>query len=847
MPRSHPWPRIRAWFDEALERDGPAREAFLAQLAAAAPEAAATVRRLLAAHERDPAFLDGTAADLLGDLRALLDAPGEPTRLGRYRVEGRIGEGGMATVYRAVPDDGTLDRPVAIKVARAAADARLAAAIGAERDILARLSHPHIAHLYDAGLTADGRPYLVMEYVEGVAITTHCTERRLALAARIALLRDVCAAVDYAHRHLVVHRDIKPSNVLVTADGTVKLLDFGVAKVLGPDTATGDASARTNPALTPAYAAPEQLRRERVTTAADVWGLGVLAYELVTGVRPHDVDGLSAAAAERAICTGTPLAPSLAARRAGLGLGLPASGDLDAVILKALRAEPGARYATAVAFAEDLAAALDGRPVRARAPTAGYRAVRFARRNRTAVAAATVAVVALLVTTAVAVRQARAARALAARVEGERARAARINRFLQGVLATANPSWYVNSAEKGPDVTVLRALELAASRMERELADDPETRADIHHTLGDTYRAIGRYEAMGRHLDSALAIRERVFRPPHPKIADALYYAMIPAWQRGQWDRSDSLLRAAIAMQRARDEGNNLPYMLESAASGAIRRGEYRRAAALAQESVALFAARHDPTHIGHVVSEDVLAHALLQQGLRDSAGAVAARLTAHSRRSGRRDAAPLHIAASLAAHDGRFAEADTLFGAYLASLTGTGRVEHRLLRVRAVLLPAGRTRDAARELAVARAELDALPPPVAGWPVPEVEWRALQAQLALAEGDAPRAVALAREALDRARRALGGARHDAFWRSRVTANDVLARVHDACGDARTAAAVRRATLRELATRDVPAIQRDTVAARIARAPAPRGDAARADAGGADARRAGCAYEVARS
>ena len=640
MRRPDAWLRIRTWFEQALEREGAARDELLETLAATAPDEASLVRRLLVAHERDPGFLDGSAIEVLGDRVAASDVIPEPARLGRYRIERRIGEGGMATVYRAVPDDGTLDRAVAIKVARATAHPRLAAASAAERDILARLSHPHIAHLYDAGLTPDGRPYLVMEYVEGLAITDHCAVRRLDLAARIALLRDVCAAVDYAHRHLVVHRDIKPSNVLVTTDGAVKLLDFGVAKVLDPEGGGGDdVAARTNPALTPAYAAPEQLRRERVTTAADVWGLGVLAYELLTGVRPHRLDGLSAAAAERVICTVIPLAPSLAARRGEQALAHPPSGDLDAVILKALRVEPAARYATAMAFAEDLAAALEGRPVRARAPTASYRAVRFVNRNRASVFAASVAVVALLATTIVAVRQARAARALAARVERERAaadtagaRARRINRFLQDVLATANPSWYVTSREKGPDVTVLRALEHAASRMSRDLADDPETRADIHHTLGDTYAALGRTEEMARHFDSSLAIRERIFRPPHPKIADARYYAWRAATDRGQWDRAYELLQSALAMQRARDEGNNLPYMLETVASSAIRRGEYRRAAALAQESIDLFAARYDSTHPGHIGSEIVLANALLYQGLRDSAAALVARVVVHDR-----------------------------------------------------------------------------------------------------------------------------------------------------------------------------------------------------------------------
>ena len=788
MSRPTEWHRVRSCFEQALGLHDEDRTAFLARLASTSPDVEAVVRRLLLAHDRNAGFLEGTAAETLDGFGALQDldallAP--PSRIGRYRIEERIGEGGMAVVYRAVLEDSGLQRVVALKVSHVAARAAMAEAIVTERDVLARLSHPNIAHLYDGGITEDGRAYLVMEHVAGRPITAHCTERQLTLEARVGLLQDVCAAVDYAHRNLVVHRDLKPSNVLVTAEGLVKLLDFGVAKLLDPDTMQqGALVTHTMPALTPAYAAPEQWRRERITTATDVWGLGVLAYELLTGARPHAVEDLSPAAAERMICSVSPVAPSVVAGRRGMRLDVPAARDLDAVLLKALRVDPTERYATAGAFAEDLQHALAGRPVRARPLTARYRVSRFLHRNRAAVTLAAGVAVALLTTTTMAVQQARSARALALRAETERersdaatVRAQRINQFLQSVLATANPSWYVNSAEKGPDVTVLRALEMAAARMDRELAEEPETRGDIHHTLADTYRALGRYEEMGRHFDSSLVIRERVFRAPHPKIADAMYYAMIPAWQRGDWDRADSLVRSALEMQRARDEGNNLPYMLETAASFAIARGEYELGESLARESVAVLRTRYDSTHIAHVVSEEVLARALLHQGKRDSAAALAARLAAHSRASGRTDAAPLRIYASLAAFDGRHAEADSLFAKLVTLHTNTTRIDFRLQRVRSALLPSARYADARHQLDSARMEMGILPPPITNWPIVDVEWRALRAKLSLAQGRRDQAAREARDAIVQAHRARGNAKTDPFWRSRALANDVLAQL----------------------------------------------------------------------
>ncbi len=317
-------------------------------------------------------------------------------RIGAYRVTGIIGEGGMGAVYRAVRDDAEYSKEAAVKLVRRGFETpALVSRFREERQILASLEHPYVARLLDGGVTSDVLPYLVMELVEGVPITQYAAQHALSIEARLQLFQKVSEAVQYAHSRLVVHRDLKPGNILITADGTPKLLDFGIAKLLSDASQPLAESNQTLQLLTPDYASPEQVRGLAPTVATDIYSLGAVLYELLTGRPPHRVDSSAPSEIERAICVTEPAPPSQVA-----GLGAPASrrlrGDLDNIVSMAIRKEPERRYRSVEQFSEDIARHLSGRPVIARADTFAYRASKFVRRNWLPVGAATVTAISLV-------------------------------------------------------------------------------------------------------------------------------------------------------------------------------------------------------------------------------------------------------------------------------------------------------------------------------------------------------------------------------------------------------------------------------------------------------------------
>jgi predicted Ser/Thr protein kinase len=466
--REELWARADALFDELLALGPEEREHALSASEAPA-EVLARVRRLLALDTRAEGFLEGVDALERTIASEALDAATSSVRqdiptgtpIGRYRVTGVLGRGGTSTVYRAARADGTFEQEIAIKVVRADLQPEaLARRMRAERQILAKLSHPNLASVFDGGLTADGRPWLGVELVEGIRIDEWANARRLTVDARVRLFLQVLAAVQHAHRNLVVHRDLKPSNILVTGDGVVKLLDFGVAKLLESEGAEGAGFEETRPAegrwLTPAYAAPEQILGEPVTTATDIHALGVVLYELLAGQRPFVAEGDATYPLERAICETEPTSPSTAVRRPHDTSTDPASiakarsvseaelrrslgGDLDAIILRALRKNPEDRYASAEAMADDLSRHLEGLPVSARGDAAAYRIGTFARRNKVPVAAA--ALLFLTVTgSAIALALSRGALIEArADAEAEAAQSAAAVAFLSDVFRGSDP------------------------------------------------------------------------------------------------------------------------------------------------------------------------------------------------------------------------------------------------------------------------------------------------------------------------------------------------------------------------------------------------------------------------
>lgn len=438
------WPQVEALLDEALGLPRPEREAWLEALPADRATWRATLERLLDADAR------ASSLDFLGTLpplpplpdRAEPPGPKPPSvgdRVGPWTLRRELGHGGMGMVWLAERADGLLKRAVALKLPRMSWAPGLAERLARERDILATLTHPHIARLYDAGVDAAERPWLALEHVQGEPIDAHCRVHRLGLPARVALLLQVAEAVSYAHGRLVIHRDLKPSNILVTDDGQVRLLDFGIARLLEADGSAGPSTALAP--MTPGYASPEQLQALPLGTASDVYALGVVAHELLCGRRPHDDVPATAAAQLQAVLASDLPVPStrpMDATGAAERCTTPAAwrkalaGDLDAVLLRALARDPAQRYATVQAFADDLMRWRDGRAVGAQRPTPGYLLRRFVRRHRWAVAAGGTAVVALVATALVAVVLGLQAREQAARAQATRD-------FLIGLYDRADP------------------------------------------------------------------------------------------------------------------------------------------------------------------------------------------------------------------------------------------------------------------------------------------------------------------------------------------------------------------------------------------------------------------------
>ncbi|HXI03503.1 MAG TPA: protein kinase, partial [Candidatus Saccharimonadales bacterium] len=389
------WQRVGELLAAARALPEEKRGAFLDRSCAGDPDLRAEVESLLHHDAEDGELLkaiESAASDLVED-----EAPpagSEGARIGPYRLIRRLGTGGMATVWLAVRDDDEYRKEVAIKLMHVEGSPALHARFLAERQILATLDHPNIARLLDGGTTDTGVPYVVMEHVEGRPIDTFCNEQGLGIRERIELFRSVCAAVQYAHRNLVVHRDIKPGNILVTPDGTPKLLDFGIAKLLGPE-AAASLTATSERVLTPRYASPEQIRGEAISTASDVYSMGVLLYELFTGVSPYGREHTDPIQLADAICRMEPAMPS-AATDGGESWSRQLRGDLDNVVAMALRKEPHRRYSSVEELSEDLHRHMIRVPVRARPATVRYRLGRFVSRNRLPVAAALIALAGLV-------------------------------------------------------------------------------------------------------------------------------------------------------------------------------------------------------------------------------------------------------------------------------------------------------------------------------------------------------------------------------------------------------------------------------------------------------------------
>ncbi|MBK9472848.1 MAG: serine/threonine protein kinase [bacterium] len=560
--------RLLRQLDALLLLDGPARDAALAELEPIAPALAAELRALLAADGQPGSILDEplfawaqpllTEADAAlpggGGAGAAVDEPGEGALLGAWRLGQRLGAGGMGVVYAAQRSDGGFAQHAAIKVlAIGGAGGALAARFEQERAILARLSHPGIARLLDGGVTPAGTPWFAMELVDGMPLTAWCHEQGADLRTRLALIREVAAAVAHAHRHLVVHRDLKPSNILVEPDGRVKLLDFGIAKLLGEGPETHDLTLAGPRPFTPRYAAPEQVTGAAITTATDVYALGAILYELLCGRSPHGDATTPEHLVMRAVAEADPEPLTRAALRSSVGGAggsagaetgmLPPwgrnhllGGDLQNIVGCCLAKDPARRYPAVDAMLDDLRRAEAGEPIRARAPTRRYLLAKFARRNRVAVTGAGLVVAALLAGLLATAWQAR-------RAARETARAEQVHTFLLDLFAAADPA-----TTRGRDVTARELLLRGSRELRTERAAQPELRAELLVTVGELLRQVGALADADTVLSAALRQAEQAHGRDSPevgRVADALGGVV---YELGRFEDAGALHARALAI-----------------------------------------------------------------------------------------------------------------------------------------------------------------------------------------------------------------------------------------------------------------------------------------------------------
>ncbi len=582
-------------FEELLELTRSEQATRLTSIATTDPELARRVSEMLCADEHALLNRDLVVDSFSGSFSSPESAVGQT--IGPYRLKREIGRGGMGIVFLAERDDGTFEQRVAVKLVRPLAGADLKRRFEIERRVLGRLQHSAITSILDAGVTGEGDSYLVMEYVEGEPLDQYCDGLRLPLRERLEIFVNVCRAVDVAHRALVLHRDLKPSNVLVTTNGDVKLLDFGIAKLLeGEDPLeTAFTVAGTMP-FTPQYASPEQILGAGVSMASDVYSLGVMFYELLVGERPFETPLTSPGELVRAVEQRQLELPSsrfgaLAKTQPGEALGRATarstglralraqlSGDLDGIAAKALAFQETDRYSSPAQLADDIERALDGRPISARAATAGYRWAKFAERHRTLLVMSSIVLTLLLAGFGTAVWQRQVA--ISAQLDAERAaaRAESTNRFLASLLEAGSPRWTVDLVNKGAETRLIDVLDEASRRLDGDLSTGALERADLHHILGDAFLANSLSIRARRHFERALELRRETLGETHQDVARSWYYIA----------RSSTSLQQEVERNRrsveveerlGREHSTNYPWALADGAIGLARTGLFDEAA----------------------------------------------------------------------------------------------------------------------------------------------------------------------------------------------------------------------------------------------------------------------------
>lgn len=561
------WSAVKDILLDVIEMDEQTRVAFL-NSTELDDDVRSELISLLEYSNANADFLDTPAIAFSKDaILPVSDAENGRT-IGSYTIERELGLGGMGAVYLASRSDGKFNQQVALKLLRREyAAGKTREAFQREIDIQSALVHPNIARILDTGTTDDGIPYIAMEFVEGEPIDEFCFKHKLSLRDRLKLFNKACEGVAFAHSNLVIHRDIKPSNILVTADGTPKLIDFGISKLADAD----DSVPTLFGAMTPEYASPEQIDGQPVTTATDIYSLAVVLYKLLAGRLPFDLNAVSASGSRRLIVETEPPRPSLATSDRGIS-SAELSGDLDNIILKALQKDARERYQTVEQFADDIWRSMDGLPVRARPSTLGYRAAKFVRRNRIAVAAAIVVALSLIAGIAMTAWQSRVAMAESANARSEQAKSEKMSKYMAKIIGYANPGWYAEGAKQKGEARVIDAVNDLADKIDTDFPDDIDIAAELHYRFAEVYGWIGRskpagperepYSAKYRHHSlRALELRTKYYGQWHVLVAKDLYntYGLLsddPYEQCRIFDR-------AINMMRATDPTNrNFPFML---------------------------------------------------------------------------------------------------------------------------------------------------------------------------------------------------------------------------------------------------------------------------------------------
>ena len=577
--------RVAQVVEAALNRDPSECRAFLDAACGGDSALRAEVESLLS-YSRDAAgFIEEPAihanAEAFAEEAGVLEIG---QKIEQYRIVSLIGAGGMGEVYLA--EDLSLGRKVALKLVKSAfGGSHLLRHFRQEERILAALTHPNIARLYGGAVMDNGVPYFVMEYVEGERLDDYCKRRELSLSDRLQLFRKICAAVGYAHQHLIIHRDLKPANIRVTPEGEPKLLDFGIAKLLDADAAAGEQTITLPGMMTPEYASPEQVRGETMTTASDIYSLGVILYELLSGEKPYRLTSNRPAELARAITDTSPPRPSTASSttRSWKGEDRKAlRGDLDNIVLMAMRKDPARRYTSVGLLAEDIRRHLEGRPVFARKDTFRYRTGKFVSRNKTAVAAAALVFLTLIAGIVATLRQAQIARRERDNAQVAQASAERLNQFLQSLLASANPDGM------GKDVKVVQVLDSAAETLDRELADQPHLLAQAHLTIARAYARLRQAAPTEKHARRALEIAQTIHGNDHPATAEVMAFLGYALRVFRRFEEAEPLLRQAVAVQRRFPPPgkNDFPNLLVDLATVLGETGRAAEATPLVEEAL---------------------------------------------------------------------------------------------------------------------------------------------------------------------------------------------------------------------------------------------------------------------